>query len=77
MQTTDKAKQRSQIDALQGLIIIEKSPRGRRLKQPITVEIPENFSQEVWSHLIPSRLGIDKQRLPPHTCIDDFPRLPV
>jgi len=36
---------RSQIDDLQGLINIEKSPCGRRLKQPITVEIPENLSQ--------------------------------
>jgi len=44
MQTTDKAEQKRQLDDFQGLIVIEKSPRGRRLKQPITVEIPANLS---------------------------------
>jgi len=44
LQTTDKAEQSSSIDDFQGLIVIEKSPRGRRLKQPITVEIPKNLS---------------------------------
>jgi integrase len=44
MQTAEAAVQRSKNDNLQGLVIINKSPRGRRLKQPIVLEIPENLS---------------------------------
>lgn len=33
------------VDDIQGLIVIEKSPRGRRLKRPIVLEIPDNLSQ--------------------------------
>jgi len=45
LQTTDKAEKISQINDFQGWIVVEKSPRGRRLKQPIAVKIPENLTQ--------------------------------
>ncbi|MFQ6081278.1 MAG: tyrosine-type recombinase/integrase [Candidatus Bathyarchaeia archaeon] len=44
MQTAETAVQGRPLKNLQGLVVIDKSPRGRRLKQPIILEIPENLS---------------------------------
>lgn len=45
MLTTEDSEQGRQIDDFQGLIIIERSPRGRRLKKPIILNLPENLSE--------------------------------
>jgi integrase len=44
MQTLTKADN-NVVDDLQGSIVIERSPRGRRLKRPIVLKIPKNLSQ--------------------------------
>ena len=44
MQTVEIVAKRKRMDKLQGLVVIERSPRGRKLKQPILVELPKDLS---------------------------------
>lgn len=44
MQNPEAAVKKSQTNNLQGLVVITKSPRDRRFKQPIILEIPETLS---------------------------------